>query len=172
MKTKKTLLLLALTLFSLTAGSQTKKELLLEIDYLKKEAFSKPFTISYDELWDALYSVGLSEYPEVTKESKSRGFIEFKTESDTYKEIMIADILGEEGRLRVSFQVQKYSKINSSQWSSAGSVSEKYINKLKAKLSKESGTDPEIPEELALKIEKYNSTQDATRKKIIAGRDY
>jgi hypothetical protein len=108
---KSKLLTLSTLLFVLTLTAQTKKEIIYEIeDFARKQVSNKTYDVPFDQLWDAIYSVGNTEYTGVKRESQSRGYIEFFIEKDDYKENLTIEIRGDKQPYRVSYQIEKQSR--------------------------------------------------------------
>lgn len=170
-----------LTLFALiivnVAFSQTKKSLLNEMrSYAEEKIYNKPFDAEYKDLFNALIIVGHQEYPTLVKESESRGFVDFKIETETLQESLTMEILGDKKPYRVSFQMNIKSRSKTwdgklSDWVVSTPPSS-YIFKLQYSIYKILFGELIYPEELLDRIEEYNATQKKDRTKILKGKDY
>ena len=163
--------LLAITLLiSFSATAQSKKELETAImDFARKTVMNKSYE-SYDTLWDAIYIVQQKEYPEITRESKDKGYIEARIEKEAYKERLTIEILGK-GPYKISLSFQSEKK-DASGWIKNGSISDRYSFKIQSEIYEQVYGPIQYPAELLQKIEAYNSMQSKDKKKLIQGRDF
>lgn len=160
-----------------TVFAQTKKSLLDEMkSYRIDQLFNKPINAEFKDLFNALVIVGHQEYPTLVKESESRGFVDFKVESETLQETLSMEILGDKKPYRVSFQVKSQSRQlgydgKYTPWVTRTNFNE-YILKLQYSIYVVLFGSFEYPDDLMERIENYNATQKKDRSKILKGKDY
>jgi len=176
---KKILILITVLSINFLSHGQRKKDLIKEIRAYKMGIVSNvSYDNTYSEVWNAIYIIATEEYNTIVRESESRGFIEAKQDSDTFKESMTIEILGDEGSYRVSFQVKQEKRTKNvdgtySNWTNHNSSTlRSYYSRLRMRLYEQLKGPLELPKQLVAKIEAYNSKQSKDRKKIIYGRDY
>jgi len=155
-----------------------RSNLLIEINAQKKQIV---FNASYDNEWSevyvAMYQVVSSEYNTILKESESRGFIEAFSETDLFKENMIAEIKGKEGAYKVTFLCKGQRRTKNketgvySDWSNY-SGSESYYIKLYTKLYNQLKGEVPLTADLLSRIEAFNKDCEWVNLKFIKGRDY
>lgn len=158
--------------------AQSKKEILLE---LKSFISSKVINIAYDkpkkEVYEAMRSVLLSEYPVLSRESFEKGYVEGTMDNDKLREKLGFEIISESQPYRINMQFQEEVRkidINGkySNWENIGSIPDRYALKVSLKLYNIIYGNLQLSEELMTKIEAYNATQKKDKHKILAGRDY
>jgi hypothetical protein len=166
---KKTFTLIV-ALVAMSISAQSKKELELAIvDFSRRTVMNKSYD-DYDKLWDAIYAVQQMEYPEITRESKEKGYIEARFEKQHYKEKLNIEILGQ-GPYRLSFSFQS-EQTTPNGIEKRGMIPEHYLHKIQREIYEKLYGTIEYPAELLKKIEAYNSTQNKHKKKLIQGRDF
>lgn len=177
MKTLK--LSIVLLFLTLTAFPQSKSDLLEQIDiYQKSIVLNKPYDAEKPKLFEAMNTVGASEYQRVLRESESRGFCEYYSESDTYRETLTMEIANDKQPYRVTFAIKKEFRLKDfatgaySEWKTTYDISKNYLYKLQLEIYTSLFGPMQLPAELQLKIDKFNEAQTKERKKIINGRDY
>jgi hypothetical protein len=165
--------------FSVSINAQSKSELLDNLLAYKKSVVSnRTYDFPIKELFDALMIVGTQEYPNVIRESESRGYAEFSLEKEFKKEYLTLEIRGEKQPYRVSFSLKiesrsyDYTTKVYSSWQPTGRVDEEKILLLQSKVYEALYGKIKYPDELMTKIEEYNKTQTKDRKKILLGKDY
>lgn len=153
--------------FSVISFAQTsKKQLYAEIDTFEKSLYlNKPFDVEFTELFNVLKSVGYTEYPELTKESEKRGFLEFSIQNASVKEILSIEILGDQKPYRLTFSVKQEIN-NNGQWQQVSKDFNPYFNKLRRKIYLSLYNKFDYPEDLLQRIEAYNATQKKDKNKI------
>ena len=172
--------LIVLTLFiPCISFAQSKKDLIQEIEAYRSETVSNAsFDNEFSEVWNAVYIIATEEYNTITRESESKGYIEAKQETETYRESMTVEILGNVRPYKVSFQVKKEKRTKNqdgslSNWqTSSSTMSSSYQLKLRLRLYELLNGPLQLSEQLMEKIETYNATQSKDRKKVLKGRDY
>lgn len=153
------------------AIAQSKKELEIAInDFARKTVMNKSYDKSYDELWDAIYIVQQKEYPEITRESKDKGYIEARVDQENYKEKLNIEILGK-GPYKISMSFQSEKK-EAGGWVKTGEIRDAYSLKIQKQIYEQLYGPIQYPSELIQKIEAYNATQAKDKKKLLKGRDY
>jgi hypothetical protein len=175
---KTILLSMALCLTFSFASGQTKKEIMYELeDFARKKVSNKAYDVPFDQLWDAIYSVGNTEYTDVKRESKTKAYIEFFMETDIYRENLTFEVRGENQPYKVVYQLEKQSRTKNldgsyTAWVEGTGMPPRYLYKLECKLYELIYGPIEYPASLLEKIEKYNAIQSKDKKKILLGRDY
>lgn len=176
---KNLVLFILLIGFGFTSLAQKKSDILDEInDYKRSIVANESYDNSYSEIWDAIYIIATEEYNTIVRESESKGYIEAKQETNTFKEYMTIEIRGEEAPYRVSFQVkqEKRSKRGDGTYSNwevyTSSTLRSYYLKLQIRLYELLKGKLDLSDELLKKIDDFNSTQKKDKHKIVKGRDY
>lgn len=174
-----TLGLILLLLFSVTVNAQKKRDLIKEINAFKRDVVSNAsFDKDFEEVWDAIYVIATEEYNTIKRESESRGYIDAAQESDTYHEYMTIEVRGKEAPYKVSFQVKQERRTKNqdgsfSNWQVfTSSTIRAYYLRLRTRLYEILNGPLQFSDELASKLESYNSKQTKERKKILKGKDY
>ena len=164
---------------SVTVNAQKKRDLIKEINAFKGDVVSNAsFDKDFEEVWDAIYIIATEEYNTIKRESESRGYIEAAQETDTYREYMTLEIRGKEAPYRVSFQVKQEKRSKNqeggySNWQTfTSSTLRAYYLRLRTRLYEILNGPIQFSDELAAKLESYNSKQSKERKKILKGKDY
>ncbi len=172
--------LYSLAFFILTtfSFSQSKKEILLEV---KSYIHSKVININYDkprkEVYEAMRSVVISEYPELSRESLEKGYVEGIYENNEIKEKLGFEIIGNAQPYRINVFFEKnvrdvFPNGSFGSWRTGSEMSYKYNIKIHKALYELIYGKLIFSEELINKIDRYNSTQTKDKNKILAGRDY
>lgn len=187
----KKIILSTFLLLNFIGYSQSKQEIIAEIEsYKKTKLLNSTYNFSNKEIFDAMTIMGNQYYGNATKESESRGYAEYVKEVEDIKESLSIEIKGDKQPFRVSFNYKKEKKATT--WKTEGEFATPsykliavdagwqvvqepldivYTN-LHLRISKILHIDFNLPEELLKKIENYNNTQKRDRKKVIAGVDY
>jgi hypothetical protein len=159
--------------------AQSKKDLVKEINAYKVGIVSNAsFDREFSEVWNAIYIIATEEYNTIVRESESRGYIEARQDSDTFRESMTVEILGNNRPYKVSFQVRQEKRAKNvdgsySDWTNYSSTTLRtYYFRLQTRLYELLNGPLELSEPLMEKIGAYNSAQTKDRKKILKGRDY
>jgi hypothetical protein len=170
------------TLFFVTflqiATAQSKRDLLEQIEiYQKSIVENKPYDAERSKVFDAMNVSGAQEYQKILRESESRGFCEWYSESDTYKETLTYEIVNDKQPYRVNFTIKKEHRTKNldgtyTPWQTSYEMSKDYTYKIQYEIYVAIFGPVKLPEELKAKIDKYNEIQTKERKKIIQGRDY
>lgn len=175
---KKSFLIIFLTIITIFAYGQRKKDILREIfDYEKKLISNVAFDKKQKEIWSAIYVIATEEYNTIVRESESKGYIEAKQEKPNYRESITIEIRGD-GPYRVSFQVKQEKKTQKqdgtyTDWTSfTSSTLDEYYTKLQKRLYEMLMGPIVLTPELQKKVDDFNNTQDKDRKKIVKGKDY
>lgn len=162
---KLSVFLLVTTMVSSYAQT-SKKQLLSEIDSYEKSVYlNKPLDVEFTELFNAIKSVGYTEYPELIKESEKRGFLEFFFSNGTIKETLSIEILGDTKPYRLILSIKQEIN-NNGQWQSISKDFNPYFNKFRRKLYLSLFNKFDYPEDLLLRVEAYNATQKKDKNKI------
>jgi hypothetical protein len=175
---KKLIFCIVLINIALTSFGQRKNDILKEIyDYRKSIVSVATFDKKEADVWNAIYVIATEEYNTIVRESESKGYIEAKQESDTYRGSITIEIRGDAAPYRVSFQVKKEIRIKKedgtyTNWGSGGSASDAYMTKLQLRLYELLNGTLKLSKELQDKVDKFNSLQTKDRKKIVKGKDY
>lgn len=157
--------------------SQTKKSLLNEMrSYCEEKIYNKPIDAEYKDIFSAMIIIGNQEYPTLVRESESRGYIEFKLETDMIQESLTMEILGDKKPYRINYIVKSQTRTKTwdgkiTDWTVRTDFSN-YIFKLQYSIYKILFGELIYPEELLNRVEEYNATQKKDRTKILKGKDY
>ena len=164
---------------SILSFAQNKRDLVKEINsYIKDIVSNASYEKEYSEVWNAIYIIAAEEYPTISRESESKGYIEAKVEKDTYKEFITIEIRGDKAPYRVSFQVKQEKRTKKedgsyTNWRSyTSSTLSNYYTRLQTRLYELLNGPIELTGELQKKIDEFNKTQKKERKKILKGKDY
>lgn len=175
---EKILIVFILGLTFQTSG-QNKKDIIKEINSYKKTIVSNAtYDKEYNEVWSAIYIIATEEYPTISRESESKGYIEAKIEKDTYKEFITIEIRGEKAPYRVSFQVKQEKRTRKedgsyTNWQTYTSTTlSSYYTRLQTRLYELLYAPIELTNELQRKVDDFNAIQKKDRSKIIKGKDY
>ncbi len=175
---KKITLLLFSVSVSLMSFGQKKGDIIREINSYKKELVSNAsYDNEYSEVWNAALIIANEEYPTISRESESKGYIEANIEKELYKKYITIEILGDKAPYRVSFRLktEKRSKDENgvyTAWQIQSGSNGAYYVKLRIRLYELLIGPIELPEELIKKIDDYNALQTKERKKIVKGENY
>lgn len=183
---------LFLILINCFAFSQTtKNELLNEIEsYKKSKLLNFQFDTNFKELFDAISIMGNQNFGSPSKESETRGYIEFKKESDSERENLTIEIRGENKpyRLSVSYKIETRATLYKNQGTlgqpdfkivtEKGNWTERQIKpedinvSINLKVYKILYKEFVLPTELQNKIKEFNLNQKRDKKKVLQGVDY
>ena len=158
--------------------SQSKKSLLAELNsYAMEQIYNKPIDAEYKDIFNALIIVGNQEYPTLVKESESRGYVDFKLETETVQESLSMEILGDMKPYRINYLVRKQTRSigldgKYTNWTIVTNSFNQYIFKLQYNIHKILFGELIYPQELIERVEKFNATQKKERNKILKGIDY
>jgi hypothetical protein len=187
---KKLFLGVCLLFVSITIA-QTKSDLVNEIEAYKKSKFENyVYNVSFKELFDAITIMGNKHYGTPTRESESRGYVEYLLENGDDKESLAIEIKGDKQPYKISFNYKKEKKQTA--YKSEGTIGQSdYKLKLVDAGWKVEKTDLSIsntnfhlrihkilfgdfslPDDLKLKIQNFNSNQKKDKKKVIQGVDF
>jgi len=174
------MLIILITTINSYAIAQKKSDIVSEInDFYKTKVQNVTYDKSEKELFDAMYIVVLEKYPNIVKESESKLYIEAKTEYETYKSTVFAEIRGEKQPYRVVFSLKSYSKLVTSyspltysDWTIDTKYDANAILKLQKHLYEIFFGEIELPSELKSKIDEYNNSQKKDKNKVVKGKDY
>jgi len=174
---KTTMLLIAMAICSLSF-SQNKKDIIAEIQsYYKTIVSNASYKKPQKEIWQAMYSVVMESYPDLIRESESRGYIDSKLQQETYQSRVNAEIRGDKQPYRVVFTLESESRGWNVQantyfpWVHYTKHDQVNILKLQTRLYEMLNGQIKLSDELQNKIETYNSEKKG-RRKIIKGKDY
>lgn len=187
----KNLLIGAFLFLICSANAQTKSDLINEIETYKKSKLQNlTYDVSFKELFDAITIMGNQYYGSPTRESESRGYVEYYLENGEVKESLAIEIKGEKQPYKISFNYKKEKKQTSFKTEGtfgqpdyklipvdAGWKMEKIdlilVNtNFHLRIYKILFGEFNLPDELKEKIEDFNSKQKRDKKKIIQGTDY
>lgn len=174
---KKILIIAAVFLWNSLVFSQTKKEILYELQqYFVNTTYNKSYAIEKQKLFNAIQIVAAERYGTATKENLNKGLLEFQIQTDVYKETLSFDIIGEMPyQVIVSVKVEQRS-INPdgtfSNWFTNNQTDNSYILGLHYRLYMAVYGPIVIPENIVAKINDFNSTQKKDKNKIIKGKDF
>jgi hypothetical protein len=187
---KKTILI-AFLIINFIGYSQSKKELIAEIEgYKKTKLINSTYDFTFKEIFDAMTIMGNQYYGNSVRESESRGYVEYVKEAGDIKESLSIEIKGDKQPYRLSFNYKKEKKATT--WKTEGvfaTPSYKLISvdagwqvvqdpldivftNLHLRMNKILHIEFKLPDELVKKIEDFNNTQKRDRKKVLAGADY
>lgn len=176
---RKFIIILGLVNVFISSFGQKKDDILKEIYAYRKSIVS---VATYDkkasEIWSAIYIITTEEYNTISRESESKGYIEGKLETNTYKETCLIEIKGDAQPYRVSFLVNQETRTKYENGTYSGWVAYRsptlntYITRLQLRLYELLNGTLELSTELQNKIDNYNSLQKKDKKKIIKGKDY
>ena len=108
---KKVLFGLFLLVVTIT-NAQTKSDLIGEIEaYKKSKLQNQTYDVSFKELFDAITIMGNQYYGSPTRESESRGYVEYFLENGDIKETLAIEIKGEKQPYKISFNYKKEKKL-------------------------------------------------------------
>ena len=175
---KKVFLFVVAIMLSFFSFGQSKKDILAEIfSYKKTLSNTASYDVEKSKVWNAMMIIVGEEYNEILKESESRGYIEAYAETESQREWMTVELLGDVAPYQVSFRVKTEHRTKQpdgtfTPWKSSYYDPTAYYTKLRIRLYEIINGPIELPKELEDKIEKYNSLQDKDRKKIYKGKDY
>ena len=187
----KKIILTTLLILNLVGYSQSKKEIIAEIEgYKKTKLINSTYDFTYKEIFDAMTIMGNQYYGNSIKESESRGYVEYVKEAGEIKESLSIEIKGDKKPFRLSFNYKKEKKATT--WKTEGEFGKPdwklipvdagwevvqesldiiYTN-LHLRMNKILHIEFKLPDELVKKIENFNNTQKRDRKKVLAGADY
>jgi hypothetical protein len=187
----KNLLIGAFLLLISSANAQTKSDLINEIEsYKKSKLQNQTYDVSFKELFDAITIMGNQYYGSPTRESESRGYVEYLLENGEVKESLAIEIKGEKQPYKISFNYKKEKKQTSFKTEGTFGQSDYKLIPVDAgwqmekidlslvntnfhlRIYKILNGEFNFPEELKEKIEDFNSKQKRDKKKIIQGKDY
>jgi hypothetical protein len=183
---------LFLILINCIAYSQTtKNELLNEIEsYKKSQLLSFQFDTNFKELFDAISIMGNQNFGSPVRESETRGYVEFKKESDDKRENLTIEIRGENKpyRLSISYKIETKPTLYKTEgtfgkpdykiitekgnWEEKQIKSEELNVSINLKIFKILYKEFLLPNELKDKIQNFNLSQKRDRKKILQGVDF
>jgi len=184
-------ILIAFLIINFIGQSQSKKEIIAEIEgYKKTKLLNTTYDFTFKEIFDAMTIMGNQYYGNSVKESESRGYVEYVKEAGDVKESLSIEIKGDKQPYRLSFNYKKEKKATT--WKTEGVLgtpSYKLIavdagwevvqdpfdiiyTNLNLRMNKILHIEFKLPDELVKKIETFNNTQKRDRKKVIAGTDY
>jgi hypothetical protein len=187
----KKLLLSSFLLFFSIVNSQTKSELLNEIETYKKSKLQNYiYDVSFKELFDAITIMGNQYYGSPTRESESRGYVEYLLENNNVKESLAIEIKGNQQPYKVSFNYKKEKRHTS--FKTIGTFGQSDYNiipvdagwqmekidlslvntNFNLRIYKILNGEFNLPDELKEKIKIFNSKQKRDKKKIIQGTDF
>jgi hypothetical protein len=187
----KKIILTALLFLHLLGFSQSKKDIITEIEgYKKTKLLNATYNFTYKEIFDAMTIMGNQYYGISVKESESRGYVEYLKESKDVKEYLSIEIKGDKQPYRLSFNYRQEKK--QTVWKSEGELGkanyklievdngwanvevplELIYTNLHLRIYKILHGEFKLPDDLAKKIEYFNNAQKRDRKKVLAGADY
>jgi hypothetical protein len=184
-------ILIAFLIINFIGFSQSKKDIIAEIEGYKKTKLSNTtYNFTYKEIFDAMTIMGNQYFGNSVKESESRGYVEYVKEAGDVKENLSIEIKGDKQPYRLSFNYKKEKKATT--WKTEGEFGKPnyklvavdagwqienvpldliYTN-LHLRIYKILNGEFKLPDELLKKIEVFNNTQKRDRKKVLAGVDY
>ena len=187
----KKIILTAILILNFIGYSQSKKDILAEIEgYKKTKLLNSTYDFTFKEIFDAMTIMGNQYYGNSVKESESRGYVEYVKVTEDIKESLSIEIKGSKQPYRLSFNYKKEKK--STSWKTEGELGKPnfkltsedagwkivdepfdiiYTN-LHLRMYKILYGEFKLPVELIKKIEDFNNTQKRDRKKVLADADY
>jgi len=187
----KKLLGILILILDLEGYSQSKNDIIFEIEnYKKTKLLNSTYDFTYKEIFDAMTIMGNQYYGNSIKESESRGYVEFLKEADKIKESLSIEIKGDKQPYRLSFNYKKEKKQTSYKtegelgkpnfkmtsvdagWKIVDEPVDIIYTNLHLRMNKILNVEFKLPDELVKKIEDFNNTQKKDRKKVLAGADY
>ena len=185
------IILIVVLMLNLTAYSQSKNDIIAEIESYKKSKLSNAtYNFTFKEIFDAMTIMGNQYYGNSIKESESRGYAEYLKEAGGIKEYLTIDIKGDKQPYRLSFNYRKEKKKTSYKtegefgtptykliavdagWGIVNEPLDIVYTNLHLRIYKTLNGEFKLPEELLKKIEDFNRGQKRDKKKVIAGVDY
>ena len=187
---KKIFLFFSILFYSIVS-SQTKSDLINEIETYKKSKLQNcTYDVSFKELFDAITIMGNQYFGAPTRESESRGYAEYFLENGDIKETLGIEIKGDKQPYKISFNYKKEKKQTSYKTEGTFGQADYKITPVDAgweiqrldiniintnfhlRINKILFGDFTLPELLLKKIEDFNSKQKRDKKKVIQGVDY
>jgi hypothetical protein len=171
--------------------AQTKSDLVGEIEaYKKSKLQNQIYDVSFKELFDAITIMGNEHYGNPTRESESRGYVEYLLENGNIKESLGVEIKGDKQPYKISFNYKKEKKqILYKSEGTMGKPDYKIVSvdngwrmekidlsilntNFHLRIYKILFGDFALPDDLKVKIESFNSKQKKDKKKVIQGVDF
>ena len=187
----KKIILTTLLILNFLGYSQSKKDIIAEIEsYKKTKLLNSTYNFTYKEIFDAMTIMGNQYYGNSVKESESRGYVEYVKEAGDVKENLSIEIKGDKQPYRLSFSYRKEKKQTSYKtegelgkpsfkmtkvdagWEIEAVPLDIIYTNLHLRMNKILHIEFNLPEDLLKKIETFNNTQKKDRKKVLAGVDY
>lgn len=187
----KKIILTVLLILNFIGYSQSKKEIIAEIEsYKKAKLLNSSYNFTFKEVFDAITIMGNQYYGNSVKESESRGYVEYVKESGEVKVYLTVEIKGDKQPYKLSFNYRMEKKQTSYKtegefgkpdykivavddgWRPVEVSLDLVYTNLQLRIYKILNGEFKLPEELIKKIENFNNTQKRDRKKVLAGADY
>lgn len=174
---KKIFILLAVFSLNSLAFSQTKKEILYELQqYFVNTTYNKAYAIEKQKLFNAIQVVASQRYGSSTKENLNKGILEFQLQTDIYKETLSFEVIGEMPYQFIASVKVEQRTINPdgsySNWVINNQIDNSYILGIHYNVYMAVYGPIVIPENIVAKINYFNSTQKKDKNKIIKGKDF
>jgi len=169
---------LTVLVISTIAPAQNKAEILSELyQFASSKVMNKTYDIPQKDIWNAIYTVGTAKYPEVRRDSESKGILELYGEDDQNRETLTIEILGEKQPYRLSFRMQrekrgKYPNGTYTNWENGGSMTQYELFSMQWQIWTMLNGKVEYPEELETKVADWNAKQKKDKNRIVKGKDY
>lgn len=101
-------ILIAFLIINFIGFSQSKKEIIAEIEgYKKTKLLNSTYDFTFKEIFDAMTIMGNQYYGNSVKESESRGYVEYVKVTEDIKESLSIEIKGSKQPYRLSFNYKK-----------------------------------------------------------------
>jgi len=187
----KKILLFTVLFFNFSYSQTTKTELVNEIEnYKKSKLLNFQFDTNFKELFDAISIMGNQYFGSPVRESESRGYFEFKKESDSERENIMIEIRGENKpyRLSINYKIEKRATLYKTQgtlgqpdfklitekggWEEKPTNSESINVNINLRVFKVLYKEFTLPIELQNKIQEFNLNQKRDKKKVLQGIDF
>lgn len=191
MKNMKKIFLLLLLINFISYSQTSKNELLNEIEnYKKSKLLNFQFDTNFKDLFDAISVMGNQSFGAPVRESETRGYYEFKKESESERENLVVEIRGENKpyRLSISYKIETKPTLYKTEgtfgkpdykiitqkgnWEEKQIKSEELNVSINLKIFKILYKEFALPNELKDKIQNFNLSQKRDRKKILQGVDF
>lgn len=174
---KRILIITAVFLWNSLVFSQTKKEILYELQqYFINTTYNKTYNVDKQKLFNSIQIVAAERYGASTKENFNKGYLEFQIANDTYKETLSFDVIGDSTYQIIASVKIEQRTVNPdgsfSNWFVNNQANSSYILGLHYKIYMAVYGPIVIPENIVAKINDFNSTQKKDKNKIIKGKDF
>ena len=172
---------LSVILLSGCAASRERRNNLIEREaivrdiqyYIRGIVSTASYSQKYSEVYNAMYIVATKEYPEITKESEKRGYIEAKLEKESYIETMTLELRGDNPPFKVAILVKEQRRTKNqngtfSNWNTVESATgSAYLLKVQREIYEQLNGPIKLSNDLQTRVNNYNDRQKDNRTKIL-----